>query len=512
MEEKKTTTILKNQNVHDDHVMVGNHFIASQWHHEQAPFHKDLHILIIDSQPSARKHLASILSSFKPKVVEAADGLEASQILKQNHNFDLVITDIEMPQMNGYQLCQNLKDQASTKYIPLIMVSSFESDHAIEKGFAAGANAYVSKNNANNCLPKIVARVLAKSVSLQGKKILVVEDSSIIRRILISNLNNQGYQVCLARDGQQAWQKLISTEENYDLILSDIKMPTMNGLRFCAKVKENSRFADIPFVVMSASEERHYYAKQLSQQDIAGYIVKPFEHNELIILLERIFSEQYKLLQKEREKLAIERNLMLSSITSLAKTIEARDPYTMGHSDSVANIICGMATVAGMTSEEIQMLHVSGRLHDIGKIGVSDQILLKPGPLTKDEEIPIKRHPVVGADIIPPIPSLEKIMCVILHHHERYDGKGYPDGLKGEEIPHWARMTAVADTYDAMTSNRPYRPKMSPQKALAIIKEVRGSQLCPSCVDLFLKWIGQVNHNGKKDGLDSLRTRKEIKS
>lgn len=491
---------LHQRSVHDEHVLVGNHYIATE-HHEQADRHNNLNVLIIDDQACVRRYLTSLLAPLKPKVVEAADGLEAAEILKKNHRFNLVITDVEMPQMNGYQLCQHLKNQASTKYIPLIMVSSFDSDHAIEKGFEVGASAYVSKSRAQHSFLETVSQVLAKSVSLQNKRILVVEDSPVIRRIVHSNLTNQGYQVCLASNGQQGWQKLTSTEEGYDLILSDIKMPTMNGLKFCTKVKDNPRFADIPFVIMSASEERRYYAKQLSQQGIAGFIVKPFEHNELIILLERIFAEQYKLLQKEREKLAIERNLILSSITSLAKAIEARDHYTMGHSESVANIICGMASVAGTPLEEIQLLHIGGRLHDIGKIGVSDQVLLKAGPLTAAELLCVRRHPVVGADILPPIPSLEKIVCVVLHHHERYDGKGYPDGLKGENIPLWARMTAVADTYDAMTSNRPYRKKMSHEKAIAIIKEVRGSQLCPESVDLFLQWVRQhrtsSGHRGK---------------
>jgi len=137
---------------------------------------------------------------------------------------------------------------------------------------------------------------------------------------------------------------------------------------------------------------------------------------------------------------------------------------------------------------------LGGKLHDLGKIGVVDSVLLKPGKLSDEEFAIIKRHPVIGADILRPVPSLAKILPIVLYHHERIDGKGYPEGLKGDRIPLWARITAVGDTYHALTSDRPYRAGMDREKALQIIESASGTQLCPDCVEIFLKmelWAGE---------------------
>ena len=136
--------------------------------------------------------------------------------------------------------------------------------------------------------------------------------------------------------------------------------------------------------------------------------------------------------------------------------------------------------------DDVEAITLGGRLHDLGKIGVLDRVLLKPGALSEIEFDIIRRHPVIGADILQPVPSLAKIIPVVLHHHERFDGKGYPDHLHGYNIPLWARITAIGDTFHALTSDRPYRTGMVQEKALQIIKEASGTQLCPDCVKVFL--------------------------
>jgi putative nucleotidyltransferase with HDIG domain len=180
---------------------------------------------------------------------------------------------------------------------------------------------------------------------------------------------------------------------------------------------------------------------------------------------------------------------MLASITSLVSALEARDTYTRGHSETVAEVLAEMATRIGASKQDIEALTIGGRLHDIGKIGIRDNILLKPGSLTDSEFEIIKQHPIIGANILKPIPSLSPIIPLVLLHHERIDGKGYPQGLKGCKIPLWARMTAVADTYAALISERPYKGSTPQDQVLQIIKDVRGTQLCPDCVDIFLEWI-----------------------
>ena len=151
-----------------------------------------------------------------------------------------------------------------------------------------------------------------------------------------------------------------------------------------------------------------------------------------------------------------------------------------------------MAVKIGMPTEDVESVSIAGKLHDLGKIGVPDSILLKPGKLTNEEFNLVKEHPVVGVNILGNISSLSNVIPAIRHHHERFDGKGYPDGIKGDDIPLWARIMAVADTYHALTSDRPYRDGMSLQKAMDIIITARGTQLCPACVDLFVELIAEI--------------------
>ena len=264
----------------------------------------------------------------------------------------------------------------------------------------------------------------------------------------------------------------------------------MDGYALCRAVNKDPDLTDIPFVVMSTRQDMSQVRKMLSF-GAEAYLFKPFNVNELVILIEKLLSDQYRLLLKEKERLSMERNLTLASITSLVTALEARDTYTRGHSADVARIASEMGKIKGIAPEMVNRLKISGELHDIGKIGVKDSVLLKPSRLTDKEFEVIKQHPVTGAAILNPIESFVDIIAVVMHHHERFDGNGYPHGLKGETIPFWARMVAVADTYNALISDRPYRKGMPDEKAFQIIKEVRGTQLCPQSVDLFFQHIDQ---------------------
>jgi putative nucleotidyltransferase with HDIG domain len=295
-----------------------------------------------------------------------------------------------------------------------------------------------------------------------------------------------GFKTVLANDGKEALALLKTCKPN--LIVTDIYMPNMNGFELCQTLQYDQEYRSIPIIVMSTSFERSDMTRIL-QYGAAAYIVKPFHIDELVILVEKLLSDQYIILLKERENLEIERKLLLGSITSLISALEARDSYTRGHSEDVATVLCGIAEIAGESKEDIETLRTGGKLHDIGKIGVRDSVLLKPDKLTPEEFDHIKRHPVIGAEILKSIPTFSKIVPIVYSHHERIDGKGYPQGLKGSEIHRWARMTAVADTYDALVSDRPYRKGMPREKALQIIQDVKGSQLCPDSVELFMKWI-----------------------
>jgi len=448
-------------------------------------------ILLVDDSAMIRKYMIKVLDPLNVEIVEADDGKQGMELVPLM-NFDLIITDIDMPIMNGIEFCQKLKKEPETRKIPVLMVSLLDSDEDIDRGFQAGASIYLSKTEVQDKLCESVEEVISKSAIRKNQLIAVVDDSKIIRNIVEDGLAQAGFNVKTAENGKKGLELIKSFRPN--LILSDIDMPVMNGFEFCEAVHHDNDLSTIPFVVMSTKSERGHM-KRMLEYGAASYIVKPFNIDQLVINIEKILSDHFLLLLKEKERLDAERDMMLASISSLIFALEARDSYTRGHSEAVSDIVSGMVKLSGASEKDVEKAAIGGRLHDIGKIGVRDSVLLKPGRLTDEEFDQIKQHPTIGANILKTIPSLADIVDIVLSHHERLDGKGYPNGIKGNEIPLWARMTAVADTYHALTSDRPYRKGMPLEKALNIIDEIKGTQLCPDCVELFYKWIENKNNS-----------------
>jgi len=451
-------------------------------------------ILIVDDSAVFRTSMKKILASMNAEIILAQDGQEGLDVALQE-KFDIVVSDIDMPKINGIELCRSLKQIPSTQGIPVVMVSTFDSDSDVDKGFQAGASAYLSKYEIQDRLLDTVENVLSKSKFKRNRLVMVVDDSKVVRRIVAKGLAEAGFRVITAENGKKALNLLDTIQP--DLILTDIEMPDINGFEFCGTVHTNPELSTVPIVAMSSKADRGYM-KRMLQNGASAYLCKPFNIDELVILVEKMLSDQFHMLLMERERLDSERNLMIASITSLITALEARDNYTRGHSEAVGAIVSGMLSINGGSPKEIETVTIGGRLHDIGKIGVRDEILLKPGRLTEEEFDHIKKHPVIGANIIKSIPSFSDVIPIVLSHHERLDGKGYPQGLKGDNIHLWARMAAVADTYHSLTSDRPYRKGMVQGKALQIIEDVSGTQLCPDCVGLFFKWIAQKKQGALK--------------
>lgn len=443
--------------------------------------------MLVDDSKAIRKGLAKLLQPLGADIIEATNGKQGYDLALRSA-VDLVITDDDMPEMDGIEMCRRLKSNTETQPIPVILHSSFEAEANIDRGFQAGAEAYVTKSEASTRMLDMVRKTLNQAQFQKGRTILVVDDSRTILKLVKAGLTRCGFRVKTAANGQEALGCL--AVETPDLILSDIDMPVMNGFQLCEAVRNDSRMVEVPFVVMSANGDRGTM-KRMMQRGVAAYITKPFNIDELVILTERILSDQYRLLLKEKERLDFEQRHMLESITSLISALEARDAYTRGHSEAVSRIVSGMIALTGAGQHEIERAATGGRLHDIGKIGIRDSVLLKPGRLTDEEFSQIKEHPVIGANILKSIESLSDIMDIVLSHHERPDGKGYPNGLKGNRIPLNARITAVADTFHALTSDRPYRKGMPVAKAKDIIDSVRGTQLCPDCVELFWRYLAR---------------------
>lgn len=451
------------------------------------------HILVVDDSKFLRKAMQRELERLGAKVALAEDGEQGFVYACQHaHSLDLVISDVDMPHMDGFTLCRKLKESADTSSLPIVICSSRDSEQAIEMGFKAGADGYIPKTNGRTDFLQQVQHILERTNIVKNKRVLVVDDALFIRNSLKDELRAEGFEVYTASNGQEALEFLHGKDApRIHIIVSDIEMPVMNGLDFLIAIKHSALLKNIPFLVMTSnSEERVIH--RIFQAGAASYLAKPFNSTHLIHTIKKLLSDQFLQLLREKERLEGERNLLLGSITSLIQALEARDHYTRGHSTEVARIVSKMANELGLDADTREKLNIAASLHDLGKIGIPDHILLKPGKLTDEEFSIIKQHPTIGADILRPIPSMSDLIPAVLSHHEHMDGTGYPQGLKGQEIPLFGRIIAVADVYHALTSDRPYRKGMPHEKAIAIILEEKGSHLCPECVDAFLKaWRSQ---------------------
>lgn len=322
--------------------------------------------------------------------------------------------------------------------------------------------------------------------------ILIVDDEESIRRLLNQKLSSEGYQCQEAGTGNAALDTLRDNE--IALVILDIKMPGKSGFELLPEIRAS--YPDTTVIMATAITDINT-AIQSTRQGAYDYVTKPFNLDELVLSVGRALEKrrlelenrayQQHLERKVEEQAKKIRAALLNAIVALVYCLEAKDEYTSGHSQSVAEISVAIARKLDMPQDSIEKVSLAGLIHDIGKIGVKESVLNKPGRLTDEEFQHIKYHSEKGEQILIPVVEDEEILRMVRHHHERYDGNGYPDGLKGEQIPLGARILAVADAYDAMISERPYRGAMSAEVACAEIERGKGTQFDPEVVDAFFK-------------------------
>jgi putative two-component system response regulator len=306
--------------------------------------------------------------------------------------------------------------------------------------------------------------------------ILLVEDSEVLRQGLKSLLEQENYQVITGENGREALEKMAL--KTPDLILADILMPEMDGYALFEAVRAKPEWISIPFIFLTARRERKHIlaGKRLGAED---YLLKPVSPEDLFIAIRsRLGRSQQLLLAQLQESYE-------ASLIMLANAIEVRDPYTRGHVERVMNYAQTIAEYLGWSSTEINNLRFGSILHDIGKINISEGILKKAGPLSEDEWVEMRKHPEMGAELVEGIHYLVPALPVILYHHERWNGSGYPFGMKEKEIPLSARIVAIADSFDAMTTKRPYRDELTPEQAYNEIISGSGIQYDPVMVEAF---------------------------
>jgi putative two-component system response regulator len=309
-------------------------------------------------------------------------------------------------------------------------------------------------------------------------KILLVEDDALLLEVMRNILEAEKFDVYPTRNGKQALEFFMNSKP--DLIVSDIMMPEMDGYELLEAVRAIPTGVTIPFLFLSARTERADVSRARSL-GVDDYLFKPFDAPELINAV------RSRIDRRRMVELFDTRSAHLQTVIMLANVIEARDPYTAGHLERVRRLALNLAFALDWKNEEVVILEFGAILHDIGKIIVPSRVLKKTGPLDEEEWKLMRRHPEVGAKMLEGVDHLKSSIPYVLHHHEWWNGSGYPMGLKGESIPREGRLLAIVDAFDAMTTNRPYHISMMAKDAIEEIRLNKGIYFDPDMVDVFIQ-------------------------
>lgn len=336
------------------------------------------------------------------------------------------------------------------------------------------------------------------------EKILVIDPEKCIRDSLGNVLSSAGYKVILSDDSKSALEILES--EKIALVITEVSLDGMSGVDLLHYIQNHYTGVDI---ILTASYPDLSLASMVLNNGAYDLLSKPFHSYDILLAVKRAFEKRkliteskefQRLLEKKIKEQTLslrlrnqeKQQLLINTIKSLVQTLEAKDKYTEGHSRRVAENSLQIAQAVGMDYREQEEIHLAGLLHDIGKIGIKESILNKSGKLTDDEYNLIKAHPLISQRILEPIPQFKRVVKIIRHHHEFYDGSGYPDGLSLNDIPSGARILTICDAYDAMTSDRSYRAALPIEKAHQIVQRCAGSQFDPEFVKVFWRIKGHA--------------------
>ncbi len=348
----------------------------------------------------------------------------------------------------------------------------------------------------------------------QPKRILIVDDEKLNRELLEDLMASFGHEPEMARDGVEALAKL---KLDIDLVLLDVMMPVMDGFEVARRIRENPDTSDLPVVMVTAltSKEDRLLAVQAGAND---FITKPIDKTELQVRTESLLKMKEAQDTIKRHRVMLEETVQartaslrqaleetaeaqrrthgahLDTIRRLAIAAEYKDEDTAAHINRMSSYCAIIARVLNLPPGEVELILHASPMHDVGKIGVPDIILLKPGKLTSEEWAIMKEHTIFGGRILGEAEDdlIKAGEIIALSHHEKWDGSGYPKGLKGENIPLIGRIAAIADVFDALTSNRPYKKAFSNEKAYEILREGRGTQFEPKVLDAFFERLDEV--------------------
>jgi len=482
--------------------------------------HSGATVLIVSDERKLLDMAGAILEGSGFHVFKAEDPMEAMQIARRLPELHLLIVEELVSGIPGEEIWQRMRSLRPELRGILISGTPGERPEKVKGGPKTGLpqiyrvfsrKELLGKVNEamsqppSSFLPEVlqVSPEFAEPRGPRRPRILIVDDEAPIRKILSKLLTEQGYECSAAANAVEAKEKL--ARESFDLLLCDVRMPGESGLELVEEVMPS--FPKMAVVFVSGADDPKV-AQLALERGAYGYIFKPFKLNEVIIqvanaLRRRELETLHRIHMKELEKKVDERTqelqLTLSQlrqamdgiVRAISLTVEVKDPYTAGHQKRVALIARLLAKKLGLPPGTIEGVYVAGTIHDLGKISVPAEILSKPSTLTAVEFSLIKTHPDVGYEILKPIQFPWPIAEMVRQHHERMDGSGYPRGLKGDEILLEARILAVADVVEAISSHRPYRPALGLERAMEELKKGKGTLYDPQVVDACLELLAR---------------------
>ncbi len=475
-------------------------------------------VLIVDDDPGIRETLTELITELGYRTTTAEDGLAALDKLDDGP-YLCVLTDIMMPNMTGLELIKKVK--AHDISLPVVVITGYASIEIAIDAMKYGASDFISKPFKIKQIELILNKITREKSILEENK-RISDELHLHRMIdnLVGQLEDKTQEVASLQDissritSLKGIRDLVRAIEDVTTeIVSDaeVKFYPLNRQTWKLIDPENETQLDFDSSLLKGKIVREEVEDILDYVDYRCMLPLMIEgqlFGALDILSQSILTEDAEgkimyLLQRTAERMenvALYEGLyenILSTLNSMAKIIDARDPYTSQHSSRVTDLSSQIGRAINLADDEIDVLCISASLHDIGKVGIPDHVLLKPGRLNSEEYTVIKQHPDIGANIIQPILPMQKEAEIIRHHHEKYDGSGYPAGLKGPRIPLLSRIITLADAYDAMTSDRPYRKGLPPEKALDEIRKCRGTQFDPDLVDIFIELIAERQEDQK---------------
>lgn len=495
-------------------------------------------VLFVDDEESILEIVAEYFTHKGYHVLTAPNGVEALKVIV-GHHIDCCFTDINMPEMTGLELAERLR--AADNTIPVVIMTGYPSlDNTIRtlrNGVVDFLIKPVNLSQMELCLKRVlrerelfIENVLLKEELESKSKIEQLNKELVVKIDELNILNQIMSEFAQPSSSRDIFRRIVdmavslkkNSEAKFYIINEEMHAPCLVASS-AVKEKANGLFqeAEEQLVIDVLNDGIPLLIPELDQtkpisSEYGSFMLVPLKIREKIFGVLTLsvpksievfnFKELYYLsfiankAAYSIENLALYENIyenLFSTLYAFVSAIEAKDTYTQMHSKRVAELSIMIGKEIGCTLEELEILNVVGQLHDIGKIGIRDEILLKPGKLTDEEYEIIKQHPGIGANIVGKLGFWNREMEIIRYHHEKYDGTGYPEGLKREEIPFLARIISVADSYDAMASNRAYRNRLSDNEIMNILKKGSGTQFDPGIVGLFISMLekGQIKND-----------------